>query len=396
MSFFKRVFAFVSKKSNSEVTIDSGGVLSHAGESESSHFHDNRESIFSASRSTLIESSDPMARLEALESLMALDLSNQGMRDQVIEEYIETLKNDWQGEVTLAAGLALGFNQSHRDYIKTRIRSLFRQMKDRMSNTGRNLQTAACYPLLFMEDRDFFESIRADDFRPAVPPRIDELLKAGSSGNLQKSLEMAVYYEGIDNAASGPLFQKILQMFPQISAKAESSDQPFKKQPDALDSMIGSFKDCFRTELKNIEANPGYSEELKSVFRSFNNPGAMDMLFETVIPKLELSLIDSKPHNCIVGLVDHPVQMFIDIRPGANIDTLAKAWREQTGHSYVESIQGLLSNAKQNGLRHVLHLFFCFDDNQTGVAIAFLPQLDDVTRIGSLIPYSMHPQNDHG
>ncbi|CCK82175.1 hypothetical protein [Desulfobacula toluolica] len=323
---------------------------------------------------------------------MTLDISNIDMRNQVVDEYIETLKNDWMGEVALAAGLALAFNQSQHNYIKKHIRSLFLQMKNRMRNTGRNLQTAACYPLLFMEDREFFESISADDFRPNVPPRIDELLEADLIGDMQKSLEMAVYYEGIDDGVSGTLFQKVLQMFPKLSTKFEV---PPVEPVDSMNAMIDSLKNCFRTELENIELNPEYSDELKSIFKKFRRPGAIDMLFKDVIPKVELALQDSKPHNCVVGLTDHPVQMFLDVRPGINLNTLGKAWQAQTGHSYVESIPGLLLNAEQNGLRHVLHLFFCFDENQSGVAIAFLPPMEDVPRIGSLIPYSMHPLNDH-
>ncbi len=364
------------------------------------------EAIFNKQREILIQSEDPMARLRALRQLALMNLNNNELRNKVVDEYIETLKNDWRGELALAAALALATNVPQREYIRMKLQSCFRRFADRQSSTGRHLQVAACYPLLFMKDAEFFTNLSTDDFKPAVPSRLDDLLTAGRTSDLKQALDLVVYFEGMETMQEAELFKEVIKTFefafdekgdePDVLQESQVSEPETEQvKPDdgqdVVDGLMQSFKKCLNTELSNIFRNPDYSLEMKRVFLSLANEAAVDSLLGMVREKVELAVQDDKPHNRVIGLTQHPVLAHLDVRPGVNLDTLGEAWKQQVGRSYAESIQGLLINAKEQNMTYVLHLFFCFDDTQSGVAIAFLPQLEDVQRVGSLIPYSMHP-----
>lgn len=153
--------------------------------------------------------------------------------------------------------------------------------------------------------------------------------------------------------------------------------------------LIGIFLDCFNTELKNIEENERYSKSLKNIFAYFKQEGSVNEIMKIVAKKINLAEEDGCNHNSVVVMVDQPVLIFIDIRPQCSLDNLGDNWKRSTGTDYLESIEGLLNFANSKGALHIIHLFFCYDANQSGVAIAFIPSPDTVMEIGSLFPYSM-------
>lgn len=195
--------------------------------------------------------------------------------------------------------------------------------------------------------------------------------------------QMSTLVEGMQNIQS---IKKEAQEASLIRKAAGANDR------HTITDMLVTMRKCLTVEFENIRWNPAHSDELKIIFDSFKQHEVLDALFEAVRLKVELAYDDRKPHNSVQGMIDHPVLMILDVRPDCTMETLGTAWQDQTGKSYGESIQSLLDFAQENNAQHVLHLFFCFDGTQSGVAIAFLPALEDVQRIGSLIPFGMHPE----
>lgn len=189
-------------------------------ESQTTSYEMSEEEVlksFEKQKEILIQSSNPDERVRAMRMLMLHNLKDEKIGDLVITEYIETLKNDWRGELALMSALALANAHQVKDTIISRLKSEFTKMNNRSSTTGRNLQVAICYPLLLMKEKSFFETIKPESFDPTNPPKIDQLIEAGISGDLKKGIELINFYEGIEGMTDQKLYKDVMDSFPEIN-----------------------------------------------------------------------------------------------------------------------------------------------------------------------------------
>ena len=234
----------------------------------------SKELTFDDYKKILINSSDPLQRIQALKGLMDLYLKSfatdpNNFDHRIIQEFVETLKNDWRGELSIMAAMALAKIEDNGMICK-RMRLIFESNKHRVSATGRNLQVASCYPLLFLEDIEFFKSLTQESFKPNIPPRINEFIDAVISGDKYKQGQLMIFYEGIENFVDKEEFKKVLETFPQYNPWFEPGSAYFNTIN--FDSLIDELIAIGQNE-KFIAARP----EDPSKYDGFNHKRAREI-----------------------------------------------------------------------------------------------------------------------
>lgn len=160
-------------------------------------------------------------------------------------------------------------------------------------------------------------------------------------------------------------------------------------------SIFESLQRCYETELAKIRENPRYFAALKDVFRVLEQPELIEDFMSVVVEKMGQAR-DGKSHSRQLQLADLPVMISVWVWPQCTLREMAERFQREIGVPYMEAADIYIAKYCAMGAKAYIHLFFCYNDEEFGVAIAFVPCDEDYVRQtgGMILPESFIQQTE--
>ena len=152
-----------------------------------------------------------------------------------------------------------------------------------------------------------------------------------------------------------------------------------------------------KIEIRKIVSDPNYGQTLRGFFNAMLEERKLNEIMETVKEKMQQANQDRKSHSLMVQDNDYPIMISISVWPDCDLRSLPSRFKSEVGVNYLDAAERYRNKAFSMGAKAFTHLFFCYNEWECGVAVAFFACDQRYISEGTIIPESIYmDEKRHG
>lgn len=162
------------------------------------------------------------------------------------------------------------------------------------------------------------------------------------------------------------------------------------KRGDSDSMTLSSLSENLKMEIHKIVSDPNYGQSLREFFNAMLGEEKLNEIMKTVKEKMRQANRDGKSHSVMVQDNVYPIMISISVWPDCDLGSLPSRFKSEVGVNYLDAADRYRNKAFSMSAKAFTHLFFCYNEHECGVAVAFFACDQRYLSEGTIIPESIY------